>query len=197
MLVCFACRRAVGKGEQFACSNCGSSARADVNKNGRVIALYGDTDVACMECGELGHDLDFRRYRRVVGLLIMDRIHNLGGYFCRECRRRLFWRYQLRTLLLGWWGLLALFVRNPYAIAVNFKALRAAPSFDGASSYGALTLDEFHYGVTIPEDQQDPWHCRGCGGRFWTYQLARRHAEEDHPELSSDEAVALLEQAPD
>jgi hypothetical protein len=150
-----------------------------------------------MECEELGHDLAFRHFRRVVGLVFFDRIHDLGGYFCADCRRRLFWNYQVRTLLLGWWGFLAFFFRNPFAIAVNFKALRAAPSFDGASSYGALTLDEFQYGVGIPEDEQDPWHCRGCGGRFWTYDLACRHAEQDHPELAADVAVALLEQAPD
>jgi hypothetical protein len=92
----------------------------------------------CARCGDTEQLLDFRRYRRVIGLGVLDLIRSRAGYFCRDCRRTLFMQWQGSTLLLGWWGVLALLFRNPYAIAVNFKALVAPPS--SATEYGALTL---------------------------------------------------------
>ena len=76
-------------------------------------------------------------------MLVVDTIHSRAGYLCAQCRRRWFFKYQGLTLLLGWWGFLALLIHNPYAIAKNFKALFSSPL--SAESYGVLhksDLDE-------------------------------------------------------
>ncbi len=76
----------------------------------------------------------FTHFRRVLGLVFFDRIYVYSGYFCASCRRRLFLKAQALTLLLGWWGLLAMFVRNPYAIFSNFVALARPPILPGATN---------------------------------------------------------------
>lgn len=76
-------------------------------------------------------------------MLVVDTIHSRAGYLCAQCRRRWFFKYQGLTLLLGWWGFLALLIHNPYAIAKNFKALFSSPL--SPESCGALhkrDLDE-------------------------------------------------------
>jgi hypothetical protein len=93
---------------------------------------------AARNAGSTG-TLLFRRYRRVVGMLILDTIHTRAGYFCDDCRKRQFKQHMGLTLALGWWGVLALTMRNPYAIAVNLKSRWAQPR--NAKKYGAVSLD--------------------------------------------------------
>jgi hypothetical protein len=70
----------------------------------------------------------------------MDELHCVTGYFCRACRRREFAKAQALTLVFGWWGVVALLVRNPISIIGNFKSLVRAPLF--AAEYGAIQLDD-------------------------------------------------------
>jgi hypothetical protein len=55
------------------------------------------TDVGCpptcTSCGEQADELLFRRYRRVVGMVILDTIHQASGNLCPHCRTRLFRRH--------------------------------------------------------------------------------------------------------
>jgi hypothetical protein len=44
------------------------------------------------------------------------------------------------TLILGWWGVLALLVRNPQAIAANLRSRKRAPAYP--ESVGAITLED-------------------------------------------------------
>ncbi len=90
---------------------------------GEVASFSPETGEPCDECGQTGRELCFAHFRRVVGLVFADQIYTHGGYFCSDCRRRVFFKYQALTILLGWWGLIALFIRNPYAIFSNFMAL--------------------------------------------------------------------------
>jgi hypothetical protein len=84
--------------------------------------------------------VSFREFRWVLGLVLFDRIHWHRGYFCDSCRKRVFAKNQALTLVFGWWGVLALFIRNPYSILKNFKALVAPPL--SPRDKGALNLSD-------------------------------------------------------
>jgi hypothetical protein len=84
----------------------------------------------CQECGGAGADIRHSGFRRVVGVVFFDRVHTYEGNFCRDCRRRLFFKYQGLTLLFGWWGTFAMLFRNPHAIVANFMALRGGEIAD-------------------------------------------------------------------
>lgn len=113
---------------------------ATLDRNGIVMTVPAATGMPCQRCLEPGHDLALRAYRRVVGMIILDRVTVSAGYFCAACRRRAFAENMLSTLVLGWWGLLALLFRNPFAIASNIWALAAGPL--NADTLGALDAAE-------------------------------------------------------
>jgi hypothetical protein len=82
---------------------------------------------SCQRCGTHGRTLHYGRFRRIIAAVIVDFIKDHAGYFCGGCRRRLFWEQTLQTLVLGWWGFMALLWRNPMAIAMNFAWLFGKP----------------------------------------------------------------------
>src|SRR5436305_5934742 len=100
MVVCLDCRRAVAVGEEI-CETCGSTARADVDAKGYIVAFAGDAGIGCAACGTDAPELQLRRYRRVVGLAILDRVHTSAGYFCADCRGSQFRRHMALTLVFG------------------------------------------------------------------------------------------------
>jgi hypothetical protein len=102
---------------------------------------------------ETGAELKFRYYRRVIGMVIMDRIVGTPGFFCARCRPRLFARNMLLTLVLGWWGVLAMLFRNPFAIATNVWAL-FKPPMDPAS-VGAIHLKQLLDEADASEEPAD------------------------------------------
>jgi hypothetical protein len=189
MLVCMDCKRVAS--EKGGACLCGSEAQAVIQEDGAAVAFYGPHGVLCQRCGTSTSDIAFRRYRRVVGLAFFDKISTLTGYFCEDCRRRLFREYQGRTLRLGWWGLLAMTFRNPYAIGVNFKALRGPPS--KAAKYGAITLHEQETAEALAAGEvADAWRCRTCGLLFIGREDALKHADAGHPEMYLEDAQAAV-----
>lgn len=157
------------------------------------MGLYGDHGIACQLGCDSAADLEFRRYRKVIGWGIFDHVESLAGYYCAECRGKLFRRYQGRTLLLGWWGVLALLYRNPYAIWVNLRALFGPPR--GAGWHGATTLSTLDAGDTLASGEvPDTWRCNECGNYFVGFHEARDHADLMHPELHRVDARGALKQ---
>jgi len=116
------------------CPNCGEVGLLKTTRFGEIISFSPEAGVPCQGCGTLRREVRFTHFRRVLGLVFFDRIYVYSGYFCASCRRRLFLKAQALTLLLGWWGLLAMFVRNPYAIFSNFVALARPPILPGATN---------------------------------------------------------------
>ncbi len=71
-------------------------------------------------------------FKQVTGMLFSDRIRTVQARLCRDCAQGIGREMQSRTLVTGWWGLVAFF-RNLAAIVGNlnslFRAFRmAAPS---------------------------------------------------------------------
>jgi hypothetical protein len=122
------------------CPSCGSGEQAKVARDGSITAFPAAAGLGCQHCLERDVDLRFRSYRRVSTFIFWAQIHRMAGYYCRRCRRNNFLRWQGATLLLGWWGLLSLFLYNPFAILANFWALFAAPVSPGR--LGAIPVDD-------------------------------------------------------
>jgi hypothetical protein len=139
MLLCTDCLHADDR-DVAHCPACGGSVFAKVTKNGDLITVSADAGMPCQGCFEHERDLKLRYYRRVLGLVVMDRIWGEAGYFCAACRRSKFARNMGFTLVLGWWGIFALLFRNPYAIVVNVWALFAPPF--GAEEFGAMNASD-------------------------------------------------------
>jgi hypothetical protein len=189
MLICPGCRSEARRG---ATCTCGSAWQVEVRPDHSVVGLYGEHGLACQRCGETG-DLEFRRYRKVIGWFIFDHVDTLAGYYCPGCRRKLFRQYQGRTLVVGWWGVLAVLFRNPYAIGVNLRALIGPPR--AASSAGAMTINALDNGETLSLGSiPDTWQCHACGHYFVGFLEARKHADLVHADLPREHARAALKQ---
>jgi hypothetical protein len=110
---------------------------ASCKPDGSLLSLPGGIG-SCQRCGSREEDLEFRCYRHVVAMLVLDRLVRNAGYYCRACRKRLFAKHMGMTLVLGWWGLIAFFFHNPVAIVTNVWALFSAPLAPGR--FGALNV---------------------------------------------------------
>ncbi|MGH2944682.1 MAG: J domain-containing protein [Solirubrobacteraceae bacterium] len=123
-----------------------------MTKNGDVVSVPGEAGMPCQCCLETEQQLQLRYYRRVLGLLIMDRVWGEAGYFCGPCRRRHFAKNMAFTLVFGWWGVIAMVFRNPYAILVNLWALFRPPF--GAGEFGAMNADEIRQAAAREQQRE-------------------------------------------
>jgi hypothetical protein len=57
-------------------------------------------------------------FRDVVGLALVFKLNTVKGRYCRDCGLALARRTQTRTLVVGWWGLVAI-PANIVVIALN------------------------------------------------------------------------------
>ena len=153
MLLCTDCLHVDDRRVAY-CPSCGGSAFAKVTRNGDLVRVPAHAGVPCRHCLETDRDLRLRSYRRVAGMVVMDRVWAEPGYFCGGCRRQRFARNMAFTLVLGWWGLFAMLVRNPYAIFVNAWALLAQPFGAGRR---AMNVDELRPSAASHEPRENGW----------------------------------------
>lgn len=70
-----------------------------------------------------------------IGAVVMFFHKRIGGNFCRNCVRKYFGEYTLKTLFLGWWGMISVFA-TPVVLLINianwFRAWSLAPVPNGA-----------------------------------------------------------------
>lgn len=151
MLLCTACLH-VDDRKLTHCPCCGETAFARVTKNGDLVSVPAEAGMPCQSCMETERELKLRYYRRVLGLLVMDRIWAEAGYFCGACRRKHLAKNLGFTLVLGWWGLMAAIFRNPYAIVVNLWALFRPPF--GAADLGAMNAQDIR-GAAARDEQRE------------------------------------------
>lgn len=128
--LCAGCLR--GLGELRLCPDCGADGSITVTRVGEIVSFSPEVGFGCQECGDTRREVRFTHFRRVTALIFFDQVHTYAGYFCKACRRRLFFKHQGLTMLLGWWGFLAMLIRNPYAIFSNFMAVWRQPFLPGA-----------------------------------------------------------------
>lgn len=71
----------------------------------------------CQLCGEYAPTKYVDLYQN-IGLLIARQHKNIAGELCRSCIARVFWRFTLITLILGWWSVIS-FIITPFIILNN------------------------------------------------------------------------------
>jgi hypothetical protein len=118
-----------------------------------LVEIPAAAGMPCQNCLETGHNLKFRRFRRVISYIFAASLQDVAGYFCPRCRLNTFLARQGTTLVTGWWGLLSLFLYNPFAILLNFYGLVGPPL--GAGELGAIDLDDVRGAASEDEDFEE------------------------------------------
>jgi hypothetical protein len=135
------------------CPSCGGDQFAEATGKGEVVAVPAGAGMPCQNCYEVERELRLRYYRRVLSFVIAARVSGEAGYYCASCRRRRFGANFGFTMLLGWWGLLSLFLYNPHAILVNLWALFAPPF--GAEQLGAMNVNDIRADAAEHAERQE------------------------------------------
>jgi hypothetical protein len=151
VLLCVACLHADERQVEH-CPACGAAEFAQIDKRGYVVRVPPGP-MPCQGCFEEGRELRLRAYRHVIGLLVVDHVTMVAGYFCGRCRLRRFAMHMGITLVAGWWGIWALLFRNPFAIAVNLWAL-ARPPF-ATDELGAMNVNDMRDAAARDESLAD------------------------------------------
>ncbi len=92
-----------------------------------------------MICQSCGVDAPTQKVLFVqhIGAVVMFFQKRIGGNFCRNCVRKYFREYTLKTLALGWWGVISV-VATPVVLVLNlcnwFRAWSLAPVPIGAAA---------------------------------------------------------------
>ncbi len=61
-------------------------------------------------------------FRQHTGAIVVRFTKKIEGDLCQDCVKRVFWRFTLHTLLIGWLGFLSFFIAPGFVIAniVNY-----------------------------------------------------------------------------
>ena len=91
-----------------------------------------------MICQSCGVEAPTRKVLFVqhIGAVVMFFHKRIGGMFCRNCVNKYFGEYTLKTLFLGWWGVISVFA-TPVVLLINifnyFRAWTLKPVPAGAT----------------------------------------------------------------
>jgi len=76
-------------------------------------------------------------------MLFLQRFIKIQPTLCRECGTRTVLQYTGRTLVQGWWGLVSLFIANPFTILMNLVALAQARQLAPPQLSSAAAADAY------------------------------------------------------
>ena len=105
-----------------------------------------------MICQSCGVDAPTQKvlFIQHISAVVMFSHKRIGGHFCRNCVRKYFREYTLKTLALGWWGVISV-VATPVVLVLNLcnwlRAWSLAPVPIGA---GAPRLTDDVVGRLMP-----------------------------------------------
>jgi hypothetical protein len=108
----------------------------------------------CESCGLEAPTANVQLYQN-IGMLVMRRYRSVKGNLCKPCIDNYFWQYTLATSVLGWWGLISLFV-TPLFIANNLFQFVKSRSL-GTAALGLTSLPVY---VSSPSAQPQCPHCQ-------------------------------------
>jgi hypothetical protein len=72
----------------------------------------------CQVCGVEAPTKHVAFYQN-IGALVMRFYKSVDGNLCKSCIHRIFWKFTLISLFLGWWGVIS-FIVTPFFILNNF-----------------------------------------------------------------------------
>lgn len=78
----------------------------------------------CQACG-LENPTRFVDFRQQIGLLVIRLQKRVRANLCKRCINKVFWPFTLITALLGWWGIISLFMTPIFLINNIYYYLRS------------------------------------------------------------------------
>ncbi len=108
----------------------------------------------CESCGLETPTAKVQLYQN-IGMLVMRRYRSVKGNICKPCIDNYFWQYTLATSVLGWWGLISLFI-TPLFIANNLFQFVKSRGL-GTTLLGPTSLPIY---VASPSAQLQCPHCQ-------------------------------------
>lgn len=90
----------------------------------------------CQSCG-VEAPTKYTEFHQNIGALVVRFHKATKGNLCKSCINKHFWSFTLKTLILGWWGVISFFV-TPFFILNNIirylSALKLPPVPVGATT---------------------------------------------------------------
>lgn len=71
----------------------------------------------CHACGKIAPTKHVK-FHYNIGVIIIRFPRSIEGEICKSCVHKYFWQYQTITVLLGWWGIISVFL-NTYFVLHN------------------------------------------------------------------------------
>ena len=116
-MFCEQCGTKIEKDTQF-CQNCGQKVAPLLEtKQNFTHTSFVKENSRCDIC-LLNKPTKYINLYENVGALIVRYHKQIEGELCFECSKFVFWRFTLKTLLLGWWGVIS-FIVTPFILLNN------------------------------------------------------------------------------
>ena len=118
-MFCRNCGKQISEGAAF-CGNCGTKIETGAisyQNYSQKVEVQTDPNSICEIClqNKSTHYIDL--YEN-VGALVVRYNKQIKGKLCFDCQKFVFWRFTLKTLFLGWWGVIS-FIITPFILLNN------------------------------------------------------------------------------
>lgn len=113
-MICTKCETDNNNSAKF-CRKCGFS--IENYKMGSVDYYFHKQKNKCSTCGGL-FPTKYVKFYENIGMILQRQYRRIEGNMCRECIDKYFWEYTMKTLILGWWGMIS-FCITPFYLLNN------------------------------------------------------------------------------
>lgn len=115
IMFCLHCGNENSLGSKY-CGDCGK--QIVVNKDVLDSDISSDRSSSVCEVCKQNKPVIYTDFYENVGLLIMRLHKNVKGLLCFDCQKDIFWKFTIKTLVLGWWGIIS-FIVTPFILLNN------------------------------------------------------------------------------
>ncbi len=122
-MMCNHCHKKITDDTKF-CNFCGSKTSAEKSEViGSVDRYFQMRDNSCEICGSC-EPTDYVDLNQNIGMIFMRTSKNIKGKLCKSCITKIFWKFTLTTLFIGWLGVISFVVSIVYIISNLFYYIR-------------------------------------------------------------------------
>lgn len=123
-MICNHCNRKITNDTKF-CNFCGNEVSAEkLEVIGSVDKYFQMRDNSCEICGAY-EPTDYVDLNQNVGMIVMRTHKNIKGKLCKTCINKIFWKFTLTTLFIGWLGVISFLASIVYIIGNLFYYVRS------------------------------------------------------------------------
>lgn len=115
-MLCQNCQNEITNDAKF-CKFCGKKVIANnYQADGSVDLYFKKRDNSCQVCGAYA-PVKYAKFHQNIGMLLMRNSQEIEGQMCKKCINKIFWKYTLITLAIGWLGAISLIVAPLFIIS--------------------------------------------------------------------------------